>query len=123
MKLYELILKVKDKITFVDDKDVIEAVNSLEGKIQKYILAPAGIKPKQEAFNKKFDENTQLLLSEEASELYFYYVMAIISAKEQDTKSYENYMKLFNSEYLDFAVHFRRNNCPVNRTLIGGRNI
>ena len=123
MKLNELILKIKEKIDYAKDKDIIEVVNSLENKIQKHVLTPAGIKPNQEISNEKFDTNRELLLSGEYSELYFYYVMAIISAKEQDTKAYENYMKLFNSEYLDFAVHFRRNNCPVNRAVIGGRNI
>lgn len=123
MKLFEIILKVKERAENISEREITNMVNSLQLRLSANIFAPCGIKVDSDALDPKTDMEKELLLGPEFADLYFYYIMAIISANEADSTAYDNYFTLFNCAYSELAVQFRRNNCPIKGAKIGGRNI
>lgn len=123
MKLSEIVLKVKEKLEDASEKEITEIVNSLESKIIADIFIPSGISYEKRVLDCESDMEASLLLSNDCADFYFYYIMAILAAKDMDITAYENYNTLFNFAYSELSLYFRRNNCPVKQTKIGGRNI
>ena len=123
MKLYYIVGKVLDRLECASEEEIVAIINSLESKIVANIFAPAGIESEERVLIADEDMEANLLLSADCENLYYYYIMTILSAKSMDIEGYENYRKLFDSAYSELAVYVRRNNKPVMRTKIGGSNI
>ncbi len=62
------------------------------------------------------EENPALVISEEKSDIYVYYVMAMIDLSNQDITMYNNNVIIFTDMLEDFKKQYRRENIPEKNT-------
>ncbi len=123
MKLYSIVIKIKEKFSDASEEEIVAIINALEAKMVAEIFEPVGILKDKTPLNAEPDMERDLLLSSEFENLYYYYVLAILSARDMDIESYENYSTLFNITYSELSLYIRRNNRPVSKTKLGGISI
>ncbi len=123
LKLFDVIIKVKEKAEESSETEIIGIINTLQAKLISSVFEPCQIQTNIEWLDKDSDKDTKLLLEKEFIDLYFYYIMAVLSALNSDIEAYENYSSLFHIEYSEFTLKFRKNNCPKKSVKLGGRNI
>ena len=62
------------------------------------------------------DENALLVLSDEMSDMYVFYLLSMIALSSCDIAMYNNYTAMFNQLYSDWQKKYRREHTPSKNT-------
>ena len=86
-----------------------EWVMKIESDIRKYAVMYGEAKTGPADTN---EENPELFLPDEFSEIYLYYLISMIDLANQEYQLYNNSAAFFNSAYLEWKKKHRRENIP-----------
>ncbi len=90
-------------------------LNAAEIKVKEFISMY-----NQELLDDRFlsEENPILSIQEDKSDIYVYYVMAMIDLSNQDITLYNNNVIIFTDMFEDYKKQYRRQNIPQKNTKI-----
>lgn len=119
MRIDELLANVQEmKPNQYSDQILIGWISSLEGKIVKEVFEtheqeePIVFHGYTEA-----DMDVELLVEESYTDLYKYYLHAMIDYSNGETDRYENSMIMFNNTYAEYKAWYNRTHKPLHRPL------
>lgn len=103
----------------------INWLNTLDGRVFIEVIKLREVKEDKiitefVPYKEGIDEDKQLLITEPFTDVYVYYMGAMIDYTNGETDRYINSMVMFNSIYDDFAAWYRRSHLPRHETYIGG---
>jgi hypothetical protein len=114
MKIKEIIDKVDEiKPNNIHEKKKVDWINELDGKAYEEIFSRAadyteGFVPYQYGSH----ENVSVLIPFPYTDIYEYYLSAMIDKTHEEIQSYNNNTAMFNESYEKFAAYYRRNHIP-----------
>lgn len=74
-----------------------------------------------EGYTAETDGSTALLIPDDYSQVYVYWLYAMIDFANQEIQRYGNSMIMFNTVYADFANWWNRTHMPVQKRILGAR--
>lgn len=101
------------------DGEKIAMLNTIEGRIYTDILEQA------EGFDKEFlpfregEEERELMVPVPFTDVYLYYLAAMIDFYNGDSGRYNDTMVLYNQAWEDYAAHYRERHKPKQTNLTG----
>lgn len=119
MKLEEMITDVMNKKpSQFDWGDFVRWTSNLEKKIHTEIFLTHEDPPK-ETFDRYYEDSNEeeLLLPEEYSDIYKYYLYSMIDFENQESDRYAASSTMFNQAYTEFAQFWNRTHKPCNKRL------
>jgi hypothetical protein len=114
MKIKEIIDKVDEmKPNSILEKKKVDWISELDGKAYEEIFSRAadyteGFTPYQYGSH----EEVSVLIPFPYTDIYEYYLSAMIDKINEEIQSYNNNTAMFNESYEKFAAYYRRNHIP-----------
>ena len=119
MTLNEIITTVNElKPNQFEDELMLEWLNTVEGKAMNEVFCMREADERIEQLNyKKYDKRTEmgreLLIPEPYTDLYKYYLFAMIDLTNEETDRYTNSMLMFNNSWQEFTNYWYRTHKTV----------
>ena len=99
-----------------DDVQKVMWLNELDRKIFNDVISTHKNAPKEfSGYNENTDVETELLVCDDYSDLYTYYLAAMIDYYNNETARYSNDMAMYNSVYNNYTRWYNRTSEPVNK--------
>ena len=114
MTLNEILTNVKElKPNQFEDKVLLEWINTIEGKVENEVLCMREEDERIKAlgykkYTEETDRRTELLVPDPYTDLYRYYLFAMIDLTNEETDRYANDMLMFNNSWTEFANYWYR---------------
>lgn len=119
MRIDELLTNVCEvKPNQYQDNILIDWINSVEGRIVKEVFETHEQK-EPVVFNgySENDMDAELLVEAPYTDLYKYYLFAMIDFANGETDKYENSMIMFNNSYSEYKAWYNRTHMPLYKPL------
>jgi hypothetical protein len=119
-------MTINDAITEIDtikpnqypDELKVRWLSVLEGKIIDEIILTHQLAEVVEFNGYSIDDmDTELIVPDTYSDVYIYYLQAMIDATNNEGTRYSSSMQQFNAAWQDFANYYNRNNMPIGKPL------
>lgn len=120
MTLNNIMSKVNDiRANSYDNRTKIDFINEVESDIAKNIINRSMIGKEYvfKPYEDGVDDDKELLVPDNHSDVYLFYIFAKMSYFDEETARYNNDMIMFNNAYERFASEYRRNNIPINQNI------
>ena len=114
MTLNEILTNVKElKPNQFEDKALLEWINTIEGKVENEVLCMREEDERiktlgYKKYTEETDMRTELLVPDPYTDLYRYYLFAMIDLTNEETDRYANDMLMFNNSWTEFANYWYR---------------
>lgn len=120
MKIRELFANIDQmRPNAFTDREKLYFLNTIEGRIYKEILQKAEGDDSVFQVFQEGEEERELIVPIPYTDIYLYYLAAMIDFYNGDSSRYNDTMVLYNQAWEDFAAYYRQTHKPKQINLTG----